>query len=260
MSVAWQVPEDDGGSPITNYIIEARDYDRKSWNELGSVDSHQLTYVATRLKIGTRYSYRISAENKYGRSDPTEIPEPVEAKYPFDVPSPPLNCEAKDVTPTSCLCTFETPKSDGGSPILGYIIERKQTATSRWVRLNRDLVSNLNFKCNDLTEGIEYEFRVIAENKAGQSEPSEPCKPFIAKSPFDRPSPPLNVKPGVVTKSSIELNWEPPVSDGGSPITGYKIERRNPKTMKWLPIDNLGRITHCHAVNKTFLDHDQHIL
>ena len=248
MNVTWTVPEDNGGSPITGYVVEIRDFDRKSWNELITCQPHELAYLATRLTISTRYSFRISAENKYGRSEPAEISSPVEAKYPFNVPDAPQNCKAKDITPTSCTVTFEPPKSDGGSSITGYIVERKQTSTSRWIRLNRDSINKLIYKCNDLTEGLEYEFRIIAENKAGQSEPSDPCKHFIAKNPFDRPSPPLNVKPGEATKASIELNWTVPLSDGGSPITGYRIERRNQKTMKWLPVDGLGRITQCHTV------------
>lgn len=33
----------------------------------------------------------------------------------------------------------------------------------------------------DLTEGMKYQFRVIAVNKGGQSKPSEPSDPIIAK-------------------------------------------------------------------------------
>lgn len=245
MRVSWQAPNDDGGSPITGYVVEIRDYNRKSWKELETVRENVFSYLSTKLEQGTRYSYRISAENKYGRSEPVEIDEPVEAKYSFNVPDAPQNCVAKDVTKTSCLVTFEPPKSDGGSPIIGYIIERKQTVTSKWIRLNSEPISTLSYKCNDLIDDIEYEFRVYAENKAGLSEPSEPCKPFTAKNPFDRPGPPENLKVGTVTKNSIELNWTKPSNDGGSPIKGYRIERRNPKNMKWIPMENLGRITQC---------------
>ena len=38
--------------------------------------------------------------------------------------------------------------------------------------------------CGGLSEGKEYEFRIIAVNKAGPSEPSESSKTIIAKPRF----------------------------------------------------------------------------
>ena len=37
---------------------------------------------------------------------------------------------------------------------------------------------------HNLIEGVEYQFRVTALNRAGQSEPSEPSKAIIAKARF----------------------------------------------------------------------------
>ena len=242
MRFSWEKPKDDGGSPITVYIVEMKDFNKRTWTELTTTNAFELSTLVTRLDAGTRYSFRVSAENKYGRSEPAEIKDPVEAKNPFNPPDAPQNCQVKNVTTNSCLITFEPPLFDGGSPVTGYFIEKKQNMGSRWYRVNRESTSNLELKINDLLEGDEYVFRVIAENKAGPGAPSEPCKSFKAKNPFDKPGPPLNLKPGEITNTSIELNWDPPLSDGGSPITGYKLEQRNPKTMKWQSVE-LGPIT-----------------
>lgn len=247
MKVSWTHPDDDGGSPITGYVIELKESDRQSWTEIDTKRYDELFHYARKLTTGTKYSYRISAVNKYGQSEPVETKEPVEAKFPFNVPDAPVNVTANDVTCTSCVVKFDPPAFDGGSPIIGYFVERKQTSTTRWLRVNRKPVQELAFKCDDLVEDFEYEMRVFAVNKAGESLPSEPCKPFIAKNQYQRPSPPLNLTNALVTKSSIELNWDVPESDGGSPITGYKVEMFNPKTYRWTFLD-LGRI---HITNVT---------
>jgi len=234
MRVNWSEPSDDGGSPITGYVVEIKESDRQTWTELDTKNYNELFHYARKLTTGTKYSYRISAVNKYGQSEPVETKEPVEAKYPFNVPDAPVNVVALDVCSDSCVVHFEPPFNNGGSPIIGYFIERKQVSANRWLRVNKKTVPELNFKVEDLVEDFEYEMRVIAVNLAGESLPSEPCKPFIAKNQFNRPSPPLNLEFGLVTKSSIELNWKVPESDGGSPITGYKVEMFSPKTYRYL--------------------------
>ena len=45
--------------------------------------------------------------------------------------------------------------------------------------------------------------------------------------PSDPPSPPQNVKVNDLSKTSCTLTWEPPENDGGSPVTGYYVERKS---------------------------------
>ncbi len=239
MDLSWKKPLNDGGSPITGYFIEIKERDSEYWSELGKASTKDLSYAATKLKLGKFYSYRVTAKNKYGESDPVETEE-FEAKYPFTVPDAPINCMVTDVTAKKCSISFYAPLFNGGSPILGYFVERRDTSTNKWVRLNRELFSQLNVECNDLVEGTEYEFRITAENLAGPGLPSQPCQPFTAKNPYERPSPPINVKCGTVTKSSIDLSWDKPLSNGGSAILGYRIEKRNPKTLNWSHVENVG--------------------
>lgn len=61
-------------------------------------------------------------------------------------PSPPINLDHSDQTMSSVKLTWEPPLKDGGSPILGYIIERREEGTDNWIRCNPRLVPDLTYK------------------------------------------------------------------------------------------------------------------
>ena len=82
VTLSWNPPLDDGGSEVTNYILEKREADRLSWSAV-SRSIHGLKYNVTGLKDGTKYMFRVKAENKYGTSEPLETTEPVLVKSPF---------------------------------------------------------------------------------------------------------------------------------------------------------------------------------
>lgn len=76
------------------------------------------------------------------------------------------------------------PKNDGGSPITGYIIQKKEKGSPYWTNAVHVPANKNAATVPDLTEGQEYEFRIIATNTAGQSEPSEPSDLVTAKARF----------------------------------------------------------------------------
>ena len=79
----WDIPEDDGGSEITGYIVEKKDVTKnRSWSEVNS-PTEELTFVVPKLLEGNQYLFRVSAQNMYGTSDPVELAEPVTAKNPY---------------------------------------------------------------------------------------------------------------------------------------------------------------------------------
>lgn len=75
----WKAPKDNGGSVITNYIIENRTSSRLTWAKCGSVNGKTLTFTATNLLEDTEYIFRVSAVNEQGQGaslEATDITKP----------------------------------------------------------------------------------------------------------------------------------------------------------------------------------------
>ena len=84
------------------------------------------------------------------------------------------------------VLNWSPPKSDGGSPITGYVIEKKDKFGTRWNRVNPEPVKETNYKVTGLTQGEEYQFRIVAENKAGPGKPSDASETRVAKPPYGK--------------------------------------------------------------------------
>lgn len=92
-------------------------------------------------------------------------------------PGPPSKPEVEKIDGHSVTLSWRRPAEDGGSDIIGYSVEKKEKKAVRWMRASKKSVADLSFEVTGLTEGVEYEFRVFAENRAGFGEPSETSMP-----------------------------------------------------------------------------------
>lgn len=66
MTVTWSPPETDGGSPITNYILEYRSESTATWKRVTQEKLLETKYTAKGLKDSELYEFRVAAENKAG--------------------------------------------------------------------------------------------------------------------------------------------------------------------------------------------------
>ncbi|KAK3083483.1 hypothetical protein FSP39_023775 [Pinctada imbricata] len=236
VTLTWQPPSDTGGSDITGYLVEKREANRRAWQEVAVVPD--LTIIVPKLLEGNQYFFRVSAKNEVGTSDAVELKEAVLAKNPFDVPDAPNEPIISDVSATSCQLTWQPPANDGGSPVIGYHVERMSGYSPRWVRVTKDLIDGTELSNTDLVEGNTYEFRVLAENKAGLSKPSQSTSPIRAVNPWTKPEAPEAPEIPGTDKSSAALKWSPPEDDGGAPILGYHIEQRQTSSPKWTKVND----------------------
>ena len=106
----------------------------------------------------------------------------------LDVPGPPTGpITYDDITGSSVTISWKKPKDDGGSPITGYAIEKKDLDhLGGWVPAV-NFVEPYIFTATvlRLLEGTQYEFRVFAINAQGRSIPLPTGKknmPFICST------------------------------------------------------------------------------
>lgn len=88
--LSWNLPEINGGSEVTHYIVEKREIDRKTWATVkAEVQLDKIPLKVSGLMPGTEYYFRVTAVNEYGSGVPRVTPtsylasDPV-SKYLFN--------------------------------------------------------------------------------------------------------------------------------------------------------------------------------
>nr|XP_034332878.1 twitchin isoform X27 [Crassostrea gigas] len=185
-TLKWKEPKDNGGNPVSGYRVEKKDTQKGRWEPVkDNIKGSEFT--VPKLTEGRDYHFRVAALNDNGESEFLETDSPVTAKNPFDEPFPPSMPKCIEQDRDHIIIGWEPPENDGGNPVQGYIVERKEPKSNRWTPINRGLVKDCEFEDEKVTEGKEYEYRVLAVNEAGNSEPSVPCKPITAKPTKEPP-------------------------------------------------------------------------
>lgn len=215
--VDWKPPKDDGGSPIQKYVIERQDLSlKKGFETVGEVPGGQPTsYKVEDLTPKKTYKFRIRAVNKIGPGEPALFKNSILAKDPWDEPSKPKNVEIVDWDKDHADLTWAKPDTDGGAEITEYIIEVKDKFSKDWVKTKKVPASETSCTVDGLKEGLQYEFRIRAVNKAGPGEASDTTKPIIAKCRFVKPFiigdelKPIIIKKNQTVKYDIRYGGEP---------------------------------------------------
>lgn len=80
-TLSWSESADDGGTEITNYIVEKRESGHASWHVVNS-SVKRTTIKVTHLTKYMEYTFRVCAENKFGVSKSIES-APVVIQHPY---------------------------------------------------------------------------------------------------------------------------------------------------------------------------------
>lgn len=73
-TIEWLKPENDGGSPITHYLVERHEKKSARWVKVNKDGAHlDTTLKVAGLTEGNIYQFRVTAINKAGESEPSEV-------------------------------------------------------------------------------------------------------------------------------------------------------------------------------------------
>ena len=75
VSLSWKPPKSDGGSEITNYIVEHRLDGAFQWKQTRDVIAQTL-YTVRKLQKDSVYEFRVYAENKAGVGPASDVTQP----------------------------------------------------------------------------------------------------------------------------------------------------------------------------------------
>ena len=215
---------------VTGYRIEVSNNGRTGWSNLvADTDSKSTTHTHTGLRPGTTRHYRVSAINDFGRSDPSDV---ASATTTATVPGPPASLSATATGSTMIRLNWSPPAADGGGAVRGYRIEVSNSGFSGW----SDLVLNtgstaITYTHTGLAPGTTRYYRVSAINSIGKGAPSAVAN---ATTSATVPSQPPSLRATASGKSSINLAWTAPLTDGGASVTGYRIQVSDNAGASWV--------------------------
>lgn len=92
IDLSWACPADDGGSPITGYVIERCDKadDKGLWEKAATVSGRDTKSCKVEDLIeNEEYAFRVCAVNKAGKGAPSDATQFIKAQ---EKPSRPFSC------------------------------------------------------------------------------------------------------------------------------------------------------------------------
>jgi hypothetical protein len=209
VQLSWTAPTDNGGSPITGYVVNRN---QTSLAVIGNV----TTYDDNTISSDTFYNYTVQATNAVGNGTES-TPSTIQT---VSVPDAPTNLVA---VPTPGIAgSIDLSWTAPSGNVTGYGIERETPIGDGFAWVTDDTASPLTD--SSLANGTQYNYRIYAYNAGGNSTYSSDAN----ATTLEEPGVPTNVTASISDPPSLNVtvSWVAPVDIGSNTvITGYDIIR-----------------------------------
>ncbi len=238
INLSWIAPSEDGGAAIMGYNIQISPNGTSNWTDLvANTVSESITYAHENLVPSTTHHYRIRAINSVGPGPPSNTDSAItDART---VPSPPTGLVATASGRAIINLAWKPPSDDGGATISGYRIEvSPDGVASNWEDLVADTQSNsTSYAHENLNPETTRHYRVSAINIVGTGNSSNAADATTDAVTVTIPDAPTSLSASSSGRTIITLSWKAPSNNGGSDISGYRIEEStNPTSSGWTAV------------------------
>ncbi|XP_022407042.1 myomesin-1 isoform X1 [Delphinapterus leucas] len=226
--VTWEESKD--AKELVGYYIESSIVGSGKWEPCNNNPVKGTRFTCHGLTTGQSYIFRVRAVNAAGLSEYSQDSEAIEVKAAIAAPSPPYDITCLESFRDSMVLGWKQPDKTGGAEITGYYVNYREVidgVPGRWREANIKAVSDEAYKISNLKENMVYQFQVAAMNIAGLGAPSAVSASFKCEEwTIAVPGPPHSLKYSEVRKTSLVLQWKPPVHSGRTPVTGYFVDMK----------------------------------
>lgn len=274
VTIGWTPPADDGGRPITGYlvqyslfrmtehtchthIVEPHDPHISDWMLAGSVDSQTFQYTVGNMQEGSGYYLRVVPLNEVGAGVAVELDAHIVPRKPSGPPSKlPGKLEVLDVTNREVKLSWRSAIDEGGAPVTGYVIQRRDTKRDAWLDIATiEDPSATTLTVSNVREGESYHFQVMAVNEEGRGEPTQ-SQIVTVENPYSAPMSPQSIQVVNISSSTVQLSWEPPADD--TPISAYYIEKQDTSKDLWIKVARVTANTLSYDAHHVISGHEYH--
>ena len=240
--VSWDAPEDDGGSPITDYVVQWKSGEEEFDAEREEhVDGETFTFTITELDNDVEYTVHVIAMNANGPGSPSYTATGTPSDTSLGMID---SVMVESVGPTTAEVSVVVLGADEDHPVTVYMCYRAKPMTSDdgnqsggatsagqttsvvlqeegWseIQLVETSTGVAEFTLTDLVEDTVYEIQVSLDETFADETVTEDAE-FV---PARVPAAPTDV---ILTPGDCEISvsWSPPADDGGSDITEYIVQ------------------------------------